>query len=196
MAENTKMNKMIGERIRAARKAKGLSQLELGDRLDVSFQAVSTWEQGKFIPDPAHLTALSGELDLSLDRLFAEEGNRWELKPVNFDADHMFTFVKTRAQDLGLTQTLQVMPLLRIALRQYPQMIHALDQRHLMYNRQLAYVAEAERAGRCLVIRPDAPIPIGHISHDPRQMRRVYDLGREVGQRYIHQIQAFYHRNP
>ena len=115
MAENMKMNKMIGERIRAARKAKGLSQLELGDRLDVSFQAVSTWEQGKFIPDPAHLTALSGELDLSLDRLFAEEGNRWDLKPVNFDADHMFTFVKTRAQDLGLTQTLQVMPLLRIA---------------------------------------------------------------------------------
>jgi len=90
----------------------------------------------------------------------------------------------------------RLMPLLRIALRRYPQMIHALDQRHLMYNRQLAYVAEAERAGRCLVIRPDAPIPIGHISHDPRQMRRVYDLGREVGQRYIHQIQAFYHRNP
>ena len=42
-------NKTIGERIRAARKAKGLSQEQLGEKLDISFQAVSSWETGKFI---------------------------------------------------------------------------------------------------------------------------------------------------
>ena len=72
------MNKLIGERIKAARKAKGLSQEQLGEKLGVSFQAVSTWEQGKFIPDSDHLPALSRVLGLSLDSLFAEEEKQWD----------------------------------------------------------------------------------------------------------------------
>ena len=41
-----------------------------------------------------------------------------------------------------------LMPLMRIALRKYPKMIEAMDKRHLMYNRELVYVYEAETAGR------------------------------------------------
>jgi GTP pyrophosphokinase len=108
-------NKAIGERIKAARKAKGLSQEQLGEKLGISFQAVSSWETGKFIPDSEHLPALAKVLDISLDSLFAEEGRTWELKPVNYDFGHMFTFVKGRAQMLGLKQTLAVLELLRPA---------------------------------------------------------------------------------
>ena len=86
----------------------------------------------------------------------------------------------------------RLMPLMRIALRHYPNMVKAMDERHLMYNQELSYVAEAEREGRCLVIRPDGPIPIGHTSHDAEQMRRVYDMGRQTGLRYIDRIQSFY----
>ena len=85
-----------------------------------------------------------------------------------------------------------LMPLMRIALRKYPHMIEAMDTRHIMYNRQLEYVRAAEQAGRCLVIRPDDKLPIGHISHDPDEMRRVYDIGRKMGERYINRIKAFY----
>lgn len=85
----------------------------------------------------------------------------------------------------------RLMPLMRIALRKYPNMIQAMDQRHLMYNKQLAYVAQAEQEGRCLVIRPDESIPIGHISHDANRMRHVYELGRQVGERYIDRITSF-----
>ena len=86
----------------------------------------------------------------------------------------------------------KLMPLMRIALRKYPNMIEALDTRHIMYNHQLEYVREAEQADRCLVIRPDDKLPIGHISHDPAEMRRVYDIGRKMGERYIDRIKAFY----
>ena len=108
-------NKTIGERIKAARKAKGLSQEQLGEKLDISFQAVSSWETGKFIPDSEHLPALAKALDISLDSLFAEEDRTWELKPINYDFGHMFTFVKGRAQMLGLNQTLGMLDLLRKA---------------------------------------------------------------------------------
>ena len=115
MAENGKMNRVIGERIKEARKVKGLSQEKLADKLGVSFQAVSSWETGKFIPDSDHLPALAKVLDLSLDALFTEEEKDWELKPVNFDPDHMYTFVKGRAQMYRMPQTLRVMELFREA---------------------------------------------------------------------------------
>ena len=87
---------------------------------------------------------------------------------------------------------LSLMPLMRLALRKYPHFLKALDERHLMYNCQLDYVAEAERLGRCLVIRPDENIPIGHLSHDAQQMRHVYEMGRAVGERYIDKIKDYY----
>ena len=108
-------NEMIGKRIREARQVRGLSQEQLGAKLGVSFQAVSTWETGRFIPDSEHLPELAKVLDLSLDALFAEREKDWTLKPVNYDAGHMFTFVKGRAQMLGLTQTLAVLGELKSA---------------------------------------------------------------------------------
>ncbi len=86
----------------------------------------------------------------------------------------------------------KLMPLLRLSLRKYPKMIKALDERHVMYNHELEYVSQAEREGRCLVIRPDEKIPIGHISHNPEEMHHVYELGRAVGERYLDRIKAFY----
>ena len=85
----------------------------------------------------------------------------------------------------------RLMPLMRVALRKYPKMIQALDQRHLMYNRQLEYVSQAEQQGRCLVISPDERLPIGHISHDPDEMKRVYDIGRDMGYRRMNDIKEF-----
>ena len=116
MADEKKFRTLVGDRIRKARRAKdNMSQEKLAEILGVSFQAVSGWESGNYFPDPEHLAALAKALDLSLDALFAEEEHRWELKPVNFNADHMFTFVKGRAQQNGLRQTLAVLDMLRPA---------------------------------------------------------------------------------
>ena len=88
----------------------------------------------------------------------------------------------------------RLMPLMRLGLRRYPRMVEAMDRRHLMYNRQLDYVAQAEREGRSLVIRPDGKLPIGHVCHDPDQMEHVYQMGREAGRKNIKAIEAFYNR--
>ena len=85
-----------------------------------------------------------------------------------------------------------LMPLMRVALRKYPRMIEAMDRRHLMYNDEVAFVREAERQGRCLVIRPTEKLPIGHVSHDPEEMQRVYDIGVETGKRYLDELKRFF----
>jgi predicted patatin/cPLA2 family phospholipase len=71
-------------------------------------------------------------------------------------------------------------------------MIEALDKRHIMYNKQLVYVYQAEAAGRALVIRPESPLKIGHISHNPDEMQCIYDIGRQTGMKYIERIKAFF----
>ena len=84
-----------------------------------------------------------------------------------------------------------LMPLMRISLRKYPHMIKAMAHRHEMYNRQLDYVLQAEREGRCLVIRPDTSIPIGHVSHNAARMQQVYEMGRHSGLQHIQEIKKY-----
>jgi len=84
-----------------------------------------------------------------------------------------------------------LMPLMRLSLRKYPHMIKAMAHRHEMYNRQLDYVLQAEREGRCLVIRPETSIPIGHVSHNAARMQQVYDMGRHSGLQHIQDIKKY-----
>jgi len=50
---------MVGNQIALLRKRKGLTQTELGQRLGISFQAVSKWERGETLPDTALLPDLA-----------------------------------------------------------------------------------------------------------------------------------------
>lgn len=92
-----------------------MTQEQLSEKLGVTFQAVSSWERGEFLPDTERLPALGKELNLSLGALLADRDPEWERKPVNFDPEHMKTYVKTTAKNLGLTQTLKVIDLLETA---------------------------------------------------------------------------------
>ena len=58
---------MVGSRIGILRRGKGLTQSELGDRLGVSYQAVSKWERGETLPDTALLVDLADILETSVD---------------------------------------------------------------------------------------------------------------------------------
>ncbi len=59
--------KKTGEQIAMLRKSKGLTQNELGERLGVSFQAVSKWERGETLPDVAVLPDLAKVLETTVD---------------------------------------------------------------------------------------------------------------------------------
>ena len=62
-------NKLIGKYIALLRTSKGITQSELGERLGVSFQAVSKWERGETLPDTGILPELSDILETSVDSI-------------------------------------------------------------------------------------------------------------------------------
>ena len=59
----------VGIQISGLRRAKGLTQNELGERLGVSFQAVSKWERGENLPDITLLPKLARILETTTDNI-------------------------------------------------------------------------------------------------------------------------------
>ena len=63
----------IGNNIYSLRKAKKVTQAQLAEKLGVSEQAVSKWEQGRSCPDIAILDEIADALGISLIELLGME---------------------------------------------------------------------------------------------------------------------------
>lgn len=66
----------LGEKIAGLRKAKGMTQAELGEKLSVTFQAVSKWERGESYPDFETVSRLAKVFGVPL--AYFEEGEEAE----------------------------------------------------------------------------------------------------------------------
>lgn len=73
-----KMN--LGENIRTLRKAKGMTQEQLADALNISFQAVSKWENGICLPDLPMLPLLASIFATTTDKLLGFDRREMEEK--------------------------------------------------------------------------------------------------------------------
>ncbi len=62
-------NLKIGQYIQQLRKSAGMTQKELAEKLNISFQAVSKWENGDTLPDTGILLALCDALNTTADKL-------------------------------------------------------------------------------------------------------------------------------
>ena len=67
----------LGERIKTARTALGLTQEALAETLGLAPQTISKWERGESMPDAALLPDLADALQISLDRLFDRRKADW-----------------------------------------------------------------------------------------------------------------------
>ena len=84
-----------------------------------------------------------------------------------------------------------LVPIVRLAMREYPKFVEALAARPAMYNAEVAYVREREREGKAFVFSPDEALPIGYTCHDPALMWTVYELGREQCKRRLAELRDF-----
>ena len=101
----------MGEKIRALRKIKGISQEILAQYLGVSYQSVSKWENGATMPDVCLIPAIASFFEVSTDELF--DFNRMETEKRVMEI--CYAVAAYRAED-----PLRAENTLRDALRQYP----------------------------------------------------------------------------
>ncbi|MBQ1629570.1 MAG: patatin family protein [Treponema sp.] len=85
----------------------------------------------------------------------------------------------------------KLIPLMRIALRKYPELVKAMANRHNMYNEQTRYIFEKADRGEVLVICPDKPLGISRTEKNPDELERVYQEGRKAGESFLPEVKKF-----
>lgn len=81
--------------------------------------------------------------------------------------------------------------LMKPLLRKWPKVIDALRERPAIYNKQLQQVREEERKGNAFVFRPLKPLDVSRTTHDPEEMNRVYQQGRQEALQRLDDLKKF-----
>ena len=107
----------FAHRLSQARRQCGLTQAEVAEKLNVSFQAVSLWERAETQPELGKLPEIAKLLGVTTDWLLMDETEnpavqdiRQSLSDRLFSEERMYTYVKTYATVKGLKQTVGVLP--------------------------------------------------------------------------------------
>ena len=106
---------LVGKRISENRKKLGLTQEQLAQKINVSPQAVSKWENGRNLPDIENLFLIADVLKIPYSMLTDDEKGElvMNFRSRLFHEDNMFTRVKTTAQLEGLKNTLCALDFMR-----------------------------------------------------------------------------------
>ena len=73
----------------------------------------------------------------------------------------------------------------------YPQVAACMRQRHEMYNAELQYIEEQERAGNILAIYPDHPLEIGRTELNEEKLHAIYQHGQEKAHAMLEEVKRF-----
>lgn len=85
----------------------------------------------------------------------------------------------------------KALPVMRKVFKQNPRLIEVMARRHDNYNQATAYIREQERRGKVFVIRPEAPLDINRVEHDPEKIQKAYDHGRAVAEKRLAALKEF-----
>ena len=59
------------------------------------------------------------------------------------------------------------------------------------YNREIADIVEAEKAGKVFVIRPPQSLNIGSVCRKPKELQRVYDIGTSAARKNLEDLKRY-----
>lgn len=81
--------------------------------------------------------------------------------------------------------------LIKKAFKEYPNLQHDLENRHIVYNETLDKIDKLEREGQIFVIRPSKPIACAMIEKDPSHLQEIYDIGRRDALNSLEELKKY-----
>ena len=85
----------------------------------------------------------------------------------------------------------KALPLLKLFLGKYPNLVRAMESRHTMYNDETSYIFAKADKKEVLVICPKVPLGISRTEKDRSKLRRVYEIGRNACVEKLPEIKEF-----
>ena len=152
---------------------------------------VLNYEELEFVRASASMPLMSKIVKLKGQRLL--DGGVADSIPLDFFQRQGYKRnVVVLTQPMGYQKRpIGIMPLIRLQLNHHPKMLKALAERHIMYNKQLEFVQQEERSGNTFVIRPQATLNVGRMTHNPDKMQEIYEEGRKVATVELQKLQQF-----
>lgn len=81
-------------------------------------------------------------------------------------------------RDSGYRKKLnELLPIIKVRYKNYPKLIKAIEERHIVYNMTLDYIKNQEEQGNVFVIRPSRPVKIGRLEKDKQKLTALYKRG-------------------
>lgn len=65
----------------------------------------------------------------------------------------------------------------KIYYHKYPNLVNSINNRYLLYNKQLDTIEKLEKDGKIFIIRPSRLVNIKRIEKNPDKLQEMYDLG-------------------
>ena len=83
-------------------------------------------------------------------------------------------------QEKGYTKKANsLLPIIKRVYKKYPQLIKAVENRHIVYNQQLEYLEEQEKLGKVIIIRPSEKPVASRTEKDKQKILETYNLGKK-----------------
>ena len=98
--------------------------------------------------------------------------------------------ILTRAKGYRKKPSPLLLPM-RLGLSAWPKVAEALELRPWRYNARMEEIDRREAAGELLVIRPPEDPGIGRTEKDPKELERVYRMGREEALKRLEAVKAW-----
>ena len=73
----------LGDKILQLRKKNGLSQEQLGEKVDVTRQTISNWELGETTPNPEQLKKMSKAFNVSVDEILDNDSKEFLMNKIS-----------------------------------------------------------------------------------------------------------------
>lgn len=70
-----------------------------------------------------------------------------------------------------------LMRLIKLKYKAYPELVKAMEMRHRNYNRTIKRIKKLEEEGKIFVIRPKQVVEIGRLEKDIKKMKDLYNIG-------------------
>ena len=109
-----------------------------------------------------------------------------------FESEGYEKCVVVLTQPLGyVKEKNSMMPVMKSKYRKYPNLLDAIENRDIIYNATLHYIAEKEKKGELLVIRPEAKLDVSKVEKDPEKLKAVYVQGRIAASERLAEVKKF-----
>ena len=84
-----------------------------------------------------------------------------------------------------------LLPIIKRVYKKYPELIKAVEKRHLVYNQQLEYLEEQEKSGKVIIIRPSEKPVASRTEKDKEKIIATYNLGKKDALSMLEKIKTW-----